>query len=89
MSTYSPEFIRAIPKTDLHVHLDGSMRIPTLIELARERGVELPADDEAGLRREVFRDHYANLGEYLHGFKYTCAVLRDPVALERCAFEMA
>ncbi|MCB9521121.1 MAG: adenosine deaminase family protein [Myxococcales bacterium] len=89
MSTYSPEFIRAIPKTDLHVHLDGSLRIPTLIELAQERGVELPADDEAGLRREVFRDHYANLGEYLHGFKYTCAVLRDPVALERCAFEMA
>ena len=30
----TPEFIRQIPKTDLHVHLDGSLRIPTLIELA-------------------------------------------------------
>jgi adenosine deaminase len=86
---YSPEFIQAIPKTDLHVHLDGSLRIPTLIELAQERGVELPAYTEEGLRAEVFRDSYANLGEYLHGFMYTCGVLRDQVALERCAFEMA
>lgn len=86
---YSPEFIQAIPKTDLHVHLDGSLRIPTLIELAQERGVELPAYTEEGLRAEVFRDSYADLGEYLHGFKYTCGVLRDEAALERCAFEMA
>jgi adenosine deaminase len=28
------EFIRRIPKTDLHLHLDGSLGIPTLIELA-------------------------------------------------------
>ncbi|MFT6396958.1 MAG: adenosine deaminase [Bradymonadia bacterium] len=86
---YSPEFIQAIPKTDLHVHLDGSLRIPTLIELAQERGVELPAYTEAGLRAEVFRDSYADLGEYLHGFKYTCGVLRDEASLERCSFEMA
>ena len=32
-----PELIRRLPKTDLHVHLDGSLRLPTLIELARER----------------------------------------------------
>ncbi len=89
VTSYPPEFIAAIPKTDLHVHLDGCLRIPTLIELAKSRGVELPAYDEAGLRREVFRDSYANLGEYLHGFKYTCAVLRDAEALERCTFEMA
>ncbi len=88
-SRFSPEFIRAIPKTDLHVHLDGSLRVSTLLELAEERGIELPADDEAGLREEVFRDHYGSLGEYLHGFKYTCAVLRDVDALERCAYELA
>ena len=43
MTTYPAAFIRAIPKTDLHVHLDGSLRLPTLIELARERGVALPS----------------------------------------------
>lgn len=85
----SNEFLTAVPKTDLHLHLDGSLRLGTLLELARERNVTLPADDELGLRQLVFRDSYANLGEYLHGFAYTCAVLRDYSALERCAFELA
>jgi adenosine deaminase len=33
------ELIAALPKSDLHVHLDGSLRLETLIELARERKV--------------------------------------------------
>src|SRR5450759_3948014 len=46
----TPEVIRRLPKTDLHVHLDGSLRLGTLIELARERGIELPSFTEDGLR---------------------------------------
>jgi adenosine deaminase len=83
------DLLRDLPKTDLHLHLDGSLRLATLIELAQERGVELPAWTEAELRASVFRQTYSDLGEYLHGFKYTCAVLRDEAALERCAFELA
>ena len=85
----TPELIAELPKTDLHVHLDGSIRISTLIELAREQGVELPSETEEGLRETVFRDRYADLGEYLHGFKYTCAVLQDLESLERAAYELA
>ncbi len=77
----------ALPKTDLHVHLDGSLRLSTLIELAKERGVALPADTEAGMRAAVFKDHYADLPEYLAGFAWTCAVMQDPAALERVAYE--
>ena len=84
----TPDVIRRLPKTDLHVHLDGSLRLPTLIELARERGVALPSWDEQGLRDLVFRPHYANLAEYLEGFRYTAAVLQDPEALERTAFDL-
>ena len=69
------ELIRRLPKTDLHVHLDGSLRLATLIELARERGIALPADSEEGLRERVFRERYRNLKEYLEGFRYTVAVL--------------
>jgi adenosine deaminase len=84
----TPELIRALPKTDLHVHLDGSLRLPTLVELARERGVRLPSDTDAGLRELVFRPRYASLAEYLRGFDYTVAVLQDHEALERSAFEL-
>jgi len=83
------EFIQTVPKTDLHVHLDGSMRLETLIELAKERNVELPSFTVEGLKELVFKERYADLGEYLHGFKYLCAVLQDPEALERTAYELA
>jgi adenosine deaminase len=83
------ELVLAVPKSDLHAHLDGSMRVSTLIELARELGVALPSYGEAGLRENVFKPAYANLAEYLLGFRYTCAVLLTPEAMERVAFEMA
>src|SRR5262245_37910463 len=84
----NPDLIRRLPKTDLHLHLDGSLRIPSLIEMARERKVALPSETEAGLRETVFRTHYRNLPEYLEGFRYTVAVLQDEEALERAAFEL-
>ncbi|NQU40162.1 MAG: adenosine deaminase family protein [Lentisphaerae bacterium] len=83
------EFIEAIPKTDLHVHLDGSLRLNTLIELAQNGRIELPSFTPEGLRELVFKERYADLGEYLTGFAYTCAVLRGKEALERVTFELA
>ncbi len=85
----SRDLILKLPKTDLHLHLDGSIRLPTLLELAREAKVDLPSRSEAGLRETVFRDRYANLEEYLRGFGYTCAVMRSGEALERVAYELA
>ncbi len=55
-SKFSRELIESLPKTDLHVHLDGSMRLETLIELAREQGVKLPSETPEGLRELVFKD---------------------------------
>jgi len=81
-------FLRDLPKTDLHVHLDGSLRLPTLIELARAKKVELPSYTEEGLRELVFKSGYGSLDEYLTGFQYTCAVLDDPESLERVAYEL-
>jgi len=83
------EFVRRIPKTDLHLHLDGSLRIPTLIELAKRQRVKLPSYSEDGLRRLVFKGKYANLPEYLQGFAYTCAVMQTAESLERVACELA
>ncbi len=86
---YSDDLLLKLPKTDLHCHLDGSLRLDTLIDLARERDVQLPSYTREGLRELVFKDHYRDLPDYLHGFAYTCAVLRDAEAIERVAYELA
>lgn len=85
----SDVLIHELPKTDLHVHLDGSLRLSTIMELAKQQGVALPSDTEEGMRELVFKDRYANLGEYLSGFQYTCAILQDEASLERAAYELA
>jgi len=84
-----PALIRRLPKTDLHVHLDGSLRLPTLIELARARSIALPSETPEGLEELVFRPRYRSLSEYLEGFRYTVAALQDSESLERSAFELA
>lgn len=88
MNKINAEFIRLIPKADLHVHLDGSLRLGTLIELAKKEGVELPSYTEKGLREKVFKKQYASLPEYLKGFGYTTAVMRRAENIERIAYEL-
>lgn len=86
---YSHAFLKAMPKADLHLHLDGSLRPASLIEMAQRSGVELPSYTVDGLYDLVFKESYQNLGEYLHGFQYTCAVLRDMENLEQAAYDLA
>ncbi len=86
---YPAEYLRAIPKTDLHVHLDGSLRLKSLIELARERKVTLPSYTEEGLTELVFKNSYKSLDEYLTGFALTTKVMQDPESLSRIAYELA
>jgi adenosine deaminase len=86
--TYSRAFLQEVPKSDLHLHLDGSLRLSTLIELAKSRNVALPSCTAEGLLELVFKDRYANLGEYLRGFAYTCAVMRDRESIARIAAEL-
>lgn len=86
---YTDEFLFEMPKTDLHLHLDGSLRVPSLIEMSKETNTKLPSNTEEGLREKVFKDSYANLGEYLEGFQYICSALRNEDNLQRAAYELA
>ncbi|WP_428898537.1 adenosine deaminase family protein [Parelusimicrobium proximum] len=83
------EFIREIPKSDLHLHLDGSIRLSTLIELAKKENIKLPATTEKGLKEKVFKDSYPSLVQYLEGFKYTVAVMQSEENIIRIAKELA
>jgi adenosine deaminase len=84
----SRELIARLPKSDLHLHLDGSLRLPTLIELARQHKVALPSRTPEGLLELVFKRAYRNLPEYLKGFEFTVACLQDAESLERAAYEL-
>ena len=82
------ERIRAIPKTDLHVHLDGSLRPSTILELAEENGITLPAGDPENLADYMHVDDARNLEDYLERFEITLSVMQHSEALERIAYEL-
>ncbi|MBQ1925492.1 MAG: adenosine deaminase [Proteobacteria bacterium] len=83
-------FLHDIPKTDLHVHLDGSLRIETLIELAQERNIPLPAYEPLRLKEILnIGGIHENLESYLRVFDTTNLVLQDEDALTRTAYELA
>lgn len=89
MQHYPKEFIRKIPKTDLHVHLDGSLREQTLIDIAREEKIDLPSYTPEGLNELVFKPEYASLDEYLQGFGLTTQVMQRAEYLDQIAYELA
>ncbi len=82
------ELIGRLPKAELHVHLDGSLRPETMIDLARQAGVALPSYEPDPLRRFMLVDDAANLEDYLHRFDLTIPLLQTPAAIERVAYEM-
>jgi adenosine deaminase len=60
------ELIPAIPKVELHVHLEGAIRTQTLLELARKNHKALPVNDIAGLRDWYqFRDFPDFISKYI------------------------
>lgn len=83
------ELIKRLPKTDLHIHLDGSVRINTLIELSKENNLKLPSYTESGLNNLVFKKRYKNLNEYLTGFSLILPVMQTSENLERISYEFA
>ncbi|KAG2386871.1 hypothetical protein C9374_001906 [Naegleria lovaniensis] len=78
-----------IPKAELHRHLDGSLRIQTMIDLANRYNINLPAKTENELSKHlVVPDDCASLEQYLEAFKFTCAVLQNEYSLERVTYEV-
>lgn len=84
------ELLRALPKSDLHCHLDGSLRLQTILELAEQQKVKLPASDVDGLARAIHMgEHCGSLEEYLVAFDVTLSVLQTYESLYRAAYELA
>jgi adenosine deaminase len=83
------ELLHALPKTDLHCHLDGSLRPQTMLELADQQDIRLPADTVDGLGKAMkIGQRHRSLEEYLKGFDITLSVLQTEDALYRAAYEL-
>jgi adenosine deaminase len=91
MATEIPlELIQRLPKTDLHCHLDGSLRLDTVLDLARRQGTKLPTFDREGLFRMLYAgEQVSSLDDYLRAFDITLSVMQTEESLERIAYELA
>ena len=90
MFTPSEDFLKRLPKTDLHVHLDGSVRLDTILELAEQYHVDLGTDDADKLAKSIHMgEPCRDLRDYLKAFDVTLSVLQHEDALYRAAYELA
>jgi adenosine deaminase len=80
--------LKAAPKVDLHRHLEGAIRLGTLLDLYREHGQPLPEASEAELAPHAqVLEPMASLEDVLSHFRVAQGAFFDAAACERIAFE--
>ena len=77
----SDEHVRALPKVELHVHVEGAAPPHTIAELARKNGVDLGVDDPAELYR------YDGLAGFLRVYDVICRSLQHVDDIHRVTYE--
>jgi len=82
------ELVRAMPKAELHCHLDGSIRPATLLELGLEYGQPMPASTPDALGRVMAARDVRDLDDYLRRFDITLSIMQTADALRRIAYEL-
>uniref|UniRef100_A0A667Z2A8 Adenosine deaminase n=1 Tax=Myripristis murdjan TaxID=586833 RepID=A0A667Z2A8_9TELE len=76
------------PQIELHVHLDGAIRVQTILDVARRRGISLPADTVEEMTQIIIVQKPASLTEFLGKFaEYMHVVAGDREAIKRIAYE--
>ncbi|GMR03010.1 MAG: adenosine deaminase [Acidimicrobiia bacterium] len=82
--------IERLPKAVLHEHLDGGLRVGTILEIADEEGyTDLPAWDDEALTEWFYQGRSGSLERYLEAFVHTIGVMQSAKAVARVAYESA
>ncbi|GGM42711.1 adenosine deaminase [Paraliobacillus quinghaiensis] len=77
------------PKIELHCHLDGSVRVETIIDIAEKEGIPLPTVDKEELEKELIApSECPSLDEYLKRFSLPNKVMQSKESLKRITFEL-
>src|ERR1700675_3125829 len=71
-SARPPMAIDALPKAELHLHLEGSIRPETAVKLAARHGVAVKPEEAAA------RYDFSNFNGFLETFKWVTSFLRNP-----------
>ncbi|MDF1499582.1 MAG: adenosine deaminase [Anaerolineales bacterium] len=81
--------IKALPKVDIHRHLEGSLRLATLLEIVRSENLSLPGEIESLRSRvEVVGDAPVTTDEFLAKFKTIRMFFRSREIIERLVYEV-
>ena len=88
MKCFDPKY-NALPKVELHCHLEGSIRTATIIDIAREYNLPLPSYKVAGLDPHVkVLQQLKSLSAVLEAFGIARNSIASPEVVERIAWEM-
>jgi adenosine deaminase len=80
--------LEAMPKAELHLHLDGSLLVDTALDLARTRGIDAPRDWTGMSAALVGPMPSTSQAELLRAFDLPIALMQDAEALERIAADL-
>ncbi len=78
-------FAAALPKVELHVHLEGAILPQTVLALARRHDIQLPAEDEAGLRRWL---RFTDFQHFIEIYVTIQNLLRTPADIDLIVYDL-
>ena len=85
----SDNLLKKLPKVELHCHLDGCLRVDSILDLAKKNNVVLPSSNKDTLKNQLsIGNKRVTLEEYIARFDITLSVMQTPQALERTSYEL-